>query len=157
MTRPGIEPRSPGSLANTLTIMPMPGYCYQYKRRKNSVFKHNFQRSKIRLVSHPAYKGWVRSIHIYYEFNSHWVPHADCQLLNWTKLMVVNDSAITSHSNFICYLCPIRSVVFSYPLNSLNVTSIMDWDGRKYWVRAKFLIFVVFVLFCFVLFFQIRT
>ena len=25
MTRPGIEPRSPGSLTNTLTIMPMDG------------------------------------------------------------------------------------------------------------------------------------
>ena len=30
MTRPVIEPRSPGPLANTLTIMPMVGYYYYY-------------------------------------------------------------------------------------------------------------------------------
>ena len=28
MTRPGIEPRSPGPLANTLTIMPKSGYLF---------------------------------------------------------------------------------------------------------------------------------
>ena len=40
MTRPGIEPRSPGPLANTLTPRPMSGICsvsgYAFFRAKNS-------------------------------------------------------------------------------------------------------------------------
>ena len=34
MSRPGIEPRSPEPLANTLTIMPMSGYIYVYEKEK---------------------------------------------------------------------------------------------------------------------------
>ena len=45
MTRPGIEPGSPGPLANTLTIMPTPGIhilavysYYLYERLHFSIF-----------------------------------------------------------------------------------------------------------------------
>ena len=37
MTRPGIEPMSPGPLANTLAIRPIPNMLTQINRRKDKI------------------------------------------------------------------------------------------------------------------------
>ena len=46
MTRPGSEPRSPGPLANTLTIMPMSGKEKELKSMKVKKIFKNYKREK---------------------------------------------------------------------------------------------------------------